>query len=120
MRLILLTCLATALALISFRSIQSFTVHGKITDDQSNALTGVSVTEKGTSNSVITDSKGEFVIMISPKSAEKKPIKNQRILSILLEELPLKQAVKIASRITEENKNTLYQTALNLQCNLRR
>ena len=101
MRLILLTCLATALALISFRSIQSFTVHGKITDDQSNALTGVSVTEKGTSNSVITDSKGEFVItvqneksklVISSVGFEKKEvsIKGQAKLNISLGSLNAK------------------------------
>ena len=70
MRLIILSCLAAIIALISFRSIQTFTVHGKITDDQSNTLTGVTVTEKGTSNSVITDSKGEFVITVQSEKSK--------------------------------------------------
>jgi hypothetical protein len=70
MRLILLTCLAIAVALISFRSIRSFTVHGKITDDQSNALTGVTITEKGTANSVVTDNKGEFVITVQSEKSK--------------------------------------------------
>ena len=70
MRLIILSCLAAIMALISFRSIQTFTVHGKITDNQSNTLTGVTVTEKGTSNSVITDSKGEFVITVQSEKSK--------------------------------------------------
>ncbi len=70
MRLIILSCLAAIIVLISFRSIQTFTVHGKITDDQSNTLTGVTVTEKGTSNRVITDSKGEFVITVQSEKSK--------------------------------------------------
>jgi len=36
-------------------------------------------------------------------------------LACLLEELPLKQSVKLAAEITGENKNALYQLALNLK-----
>jgi len=35
-----------------------------------------------------------------------------RILEELLRELPLKQAVQLATRITGVNRNTLYQAAL--------
>jgi len=36
----------------------------------------------------------------------------ERVLRILVEELPLKQAAAIAARITGEKKNRLYQLAL--------
>lgn len=59
-------------------------------------------------------SKGEFVLMISPKAAELKS-NHQDLLSVLLAELPLKQAVKIACQLTGEGKNELYQLALALK-----
>jgi hypothetical protein len=68
MRTILLTCLAAALALLSFRSLQSFTVHGKITDDQNHPLAGVTITEKGTSNAVATNSEGEFKLTVQSEN----------------------------------------------------
>jgi 16S rRNA (cytidine1402-2'-O)-methyltransferase len=40
---------------------------------------------------------------------------SQRLLEILLEELPLKQAVALAARISGEKRNRLYQTAIKLQ-----
>ena len=36
----------------------------------------------------------------------------QEVLSILLQELPLKQAVTLASKITGERRNVLYDAAL--------
>ncbi|RAP37421.1 16S rRNA (cytidine(1402)-2'-O)-methyltransferase [Legionella quinlivanii] len=59
-------------------------------------------------------SKGEFVLLFPPLSQEKTTDDTQ-LLKILLEELPLKQAVKIASRISKTSKNELYQLALRLQ-----
>ncbi|WP_133139445.1 16S rRNA (cytidine(1402)-2'-O)-methyltransferase [Legionella genomosp. 1] len=59
-------------------------------------------------------SKGEFVLLFPPLSQEKTTDDTQ-LLTILLEELPLKQAVKIASRISKTSKNELYQLALRLQ-----
>ena len=38
-----------------------------------------------------------------------------RVLQLLLPELPLKTAVKLAAEITGESKNTLYDTALGLK-----
>jgi 16S rRNA (cytidine1402-2'-O)-methyltransferase len=60
--------------------------------------------------------KGEFVLII--KGAENEPTKELstealQTLSILLEELPLKQAVDLATRITGGNRKVLYAEALN-------
>lgn len=56
--------------------------------------------------------KGEFVIIIAPRSPQDKPGFAQT-LEILLNELPLKQAVKITSLITKHKKNTIYEYAIN-------
>jgi len=58
--------------------------------------------------------KGEFVLIIPPRE---KPLQNQGedCLSILLNELPLKQAVKLAAQLTGIHKNELYALALNQQ-----
>ena len=42
----------------------------------------------------------------------------QHALKLLLEALPLKQAVKLASDITGESKNMLYASALSLRDDL--
>ena len=60
--------------------------------------------------------KGEFVVMIPPRKAvQDTQSKATEILSVLLAELPLKQAVKLACQLTKENKNELYDIALGLQ-----
>lgn len=59
--------------------------------------------------------KGEFVLIIPPRTMEKNNNPDELILSVLLSELPLKQAVKLASQLTDSPKNELYQMALNLR-----
>ena len=59
--------------------------------------------------------RGEFVLLV--ESAPLQEVAEigeeaQRILKCLLEELPLKQAVKLATEITNEKKNALYDLAL--------
>lgn len=58
--------------------------------------------------------KGEFVLIIPPIPAQSKTGEDSKLLSVLLNELPLKQAVKIASALSDTNKNELYQLALDL------
>lgn len=58
--------------------------------------------------------KGEFVLLIPPR-VNISPSKNDFILAILLKELPLKQAVKIAVELTGDHKNELYKKALELK-----
>lgn len=60
--------------------------------------------------------KGEFVLIIPPRTQpDVLHNKSTQLLTVLLKELPLKQAVKIAAQLTMENKNELYKIALDLQ-----
>ena len=62
----------------------------------------------------IAHCKGEFVVMIPAREMAEVMGQDQKILKILLAELPLKQAVKIAAQLTTTPKNTLYSMALEL------
>jgi len=66
--------------------------------------------------------KGEFVIMLA--ATEKKDTESdnfesstEQLLSVLVEELPVKQAAKIAAKLTGKAKNMLYKQAMALQKN---
>lgn len=64
--------------------------------------------------------KGEFVLMVAgaePRSEEALDPQTERLLRILLQELPVKQAAALAARISGEKKNRLYQAAVALQGN---
>lgn len=66
----------------------------------------------------LNQQRGEFVLLIEAaalKDAEEMPEETVRILKLLLAELPLKQAVKLATEITHEKKNVLYEFALQLK-----
>ena len=58
--------------------------------------------------------KGEFVLLVDGAPAERGAGAEEarRILAILLDELPLKQAVKLAAAITGAPRNDLYAAAL--------
>ncbi len=61
--------------------------------------------------------KGEFVVLVhgaeKPETSEI-DAEAERILKLLLEELPVKQAAALAAKITGAKKNALYQLALGL------
>jgi 16S rRNA (cytidine1402-2'-O)-methyltransferase len=62
--------------------------------------------------------RGEFVLLVegAPHPDEQEiPKDAQRTLEILLSELPLKQAVKLAADISGAKKNALYELALTLK-----
>lgn len=59
--------------------------------------------------------KGEFVLIIPPRPMLQDKHSDEEILSVLLQELPLKQAVSIACKLTKTNKNELYEAALKLK-----
>lgn len=61
--------------------------------------------------------RGEFVILVkgaTKVTAQLTDERIKRILSILLEEVPFNSAVRMASKITGERKNRVYQLALTL------
>ncbi len=60
--------------------------------------------------------RGEFVLLVSaPPVSEELDAHALRTLKLLLAELPLKQAVKLAADISGAAKNTLYEQALALK-----
>jgi 16S rRNA (cytidine1402-2'-O)-methyltransferase len=62
--------------------------------------------------------RGEMVLVVAGNTAEKIEVvslKPEKILDILLNELPLNQAVKLTCEITGEKKNKLYKQAINQQ-----
>jgi len=59
--------------------------------------------------------KGEFVLIIPPRRIHHDTLANEKLLSVLLKEMPLKQAVAIACKFVDTNKNELYETALKLK-----
>ena len=62
--------------------------------------------------------RGEFVLLVEAApvvEAEEISEEAQRVLKCLLAELPLKQAVALATEITSEKKNDLYELALKLK-----
>ncbi len=60
--------------------------------------------------------RGEFVLLVGPLPAgEGVPPEAQRVLKLLLEEMPLKTAAKLAASITGVPKNSLYELALALK-----
>lgn len=61
--------------------------------------------------------RGEFVLVVSPpaEAATGDAAETERVLEILLEDLPIKQAAHLAARITGGRKNALYDLALKLK-----
>lgn len=62
-------------------------------------------------------SRGEFVLLLqgAPAEAASEDADAERILSILLEELPVSQAAQLAARISGKRKKSLYERALELK-----
>jgi 16S rRNA (cytidine1402-2'-O)-methyltransferase len=60
--------------------------------------------------------RGEFVLVVSaPPPAAGLDAGAERVLALLLDELPVKQAAKLAAAITGQAKNALYARALELK-----
>ena len=67
------------------------------------------------------EQRGEYVVVIEGSNAETEQSEGvdlNELLEILLAEVPLKQAVNIAMKITKLSKNHVYQTALTIQNNV--
>jgi 16S rRNA (cytidine1402-2'-O)-methyltransferase len=62
--------------------------------------------------------RGEFALVLHPNAlAHGNGAEHARVLMLLLEQLPLKTAVKLAADITGEPRNALYDMALSLKKN---
>jgi len=59
--------------------------------------------------------RGEFVLVLHPMPTAAPKEDGQRVLQLLLAELPLKTAVKLAAEITGAPRNDLYDAALKLK-----
>jgi 16S rRNA (cytidine1402-2'-O)-methyltransferase len=59
--------------------------------------------------------RGEFVLVLHPAQTQAAVGPDSRVLKLLLEQVPLKTAVKLAAEITGEPRNTLYDLALSLK-----
>lgn len=59
--------------------------------------------------------RGEFVLVLHDAPVDDASGEGLRVLQLLLPELPLKTAVKLAAEISGESKNTLYEQALALK-----
>ena len=59
--------------------------------------------------------RGEFVLVLHDEPVAASAGEGLRVLQVLLPELPLKTAVKLAAEITGESKNQLYDLALSLK-----
>lgn len=78
-------------------------------------ITGTVDTVKSWLLSEQAHSKGEFVIIIPPRQLNSNHSQHEELLCLLLEELPLKQAVALACKISKAPKNELYELALKLK-----
>jgi len=59
--------------------------------------------------------RGEFALVLHDAPVTTAAGEGERVLKLLLPELPLKTAVKLAAEISGESKNTLYDRALQLK-----
>jgi 16S rRNA (cytidine1402-2'-O)-methyltransferase len=59
--------------------------------------------------------RGEFALVLHPAAKALPQDDGQRVLKLLLDQLPLKTAVKLAADITGAPRNDLYDTALKLK-----
>jgi 16S rRNA (cytidine1402-2'-O)-methyltransferase len=59
--------------------------------------------------------RGEFVLVVHPAKVAQESGQDVRVLKLLLVELPLKTAVKLAVEITGVGRNVLYEQALELK-----
>jgi 16S rRNA (cytidine1402-2'-O)-methyltransferase len=59
--------------------------------------------------------RGEFALVLHPAPAAAEAGQDTRVLALLLAELPLKTAVKLAAEITGAPRNTLYELALEMK-----
>jgi 16S rRNA (cytidine1402-2'-O)-methyltransferase len=68
-------------------------------------------------NADSNNQRGEFVLLVSGAMTKQEGVdaETERVLTLLLKDLPLKQAVQLAVQITGMGRNELYQRALQIK-----
>ncbi len=59
--------------------------------------------------------RGEFALLLHGAPQARKSGEGMKVLALLLEELPLKSAVRLAAEISGEGRNVLYEAALKIK-----
>ena len=101
--------LATALAALGPRRV---TVGRELTKQFEEIATVEAAAFPGWLQADGNRSRGEFVLVLHPVQAQVDTGDELRVLKILLDELPVKTAVKLAVAITGASRNSLYAAAL--------
>jgi len=104
--------LATALAILGTRAI---TIGRELTKQFEEIATVAASDFPAWLHGEPNRSRGEFVLVLHPALVTAEPGNEQRVLKLLLAELPLKTAVKLAADITGASRNVLYDAALALK-----
>ena len=104
--------LALALAVLGERRV---TIGRELTKQFEEIATVAASTFPAWLDSDPTRSRGEFVLVLHPAVVADESASEQRILKLLLAELPLKTAVKLTADITGGSRNALYDAALALK-----
>ena len=68
-------------------------------------------------NADSNNQRGEFVLLVSGATPKQEGLdaETERVLTLLLNDLPLKQAVQLAVQISGMGRNELYQRALQIK-----
>ncbi|MGL6030413.1 MAG: 16S rRNA (cytidine(1402)-2'-O)-methyltransferase [Legionella sp.] len=98
-----------------YGSASSLVIAKELTKSFERFITGSTIEVKQWLEAENGRTNGEFVVIIPPREHETNEAEHNHILSVLLAELPLKQAVAIACKLTNSNKNELYEQALKLK-----
>jgi 16S rRNA (cytidine1402-2'-O)-methyltransferase len=104
--------LAAALAVLGERSL---TIGRELTKQFEEIATVSAAAFGAWLGSAPNRSRGEFVLVLHPAAVAAEAGAELRVLQLLLAELPLKSAVKLAAEITGASRNVLYDAALALK-----
>ena len=104
--------LAGALAVLAVRPV---TVSRELTKQFEEIATMPAQALAAWLQATATRTRGEFVLVLHPVASIEKPQDSTRLLQLLMAELPLKTAVKLAADISGLGKNELYEAALKLK-----
>lgn len=104
--------MAKALAVLGARKV---TLAREITKQFEQITTHAAVDVAAWLDAEANRSKGEFVVVLHPVEVQQENGEAERVLRLLLAELPTKTAVKLTAEITGGNRNTLYDRALEIK-----